>query len=114
VPPGKTDWKRVDALTEEEVHAAALSDPDNPPLTKRELQRMVRVPDVQAIRRKLGMTQVEFATAFHLSVGTIRDWEQGRTWPDQAARTLLRVIEQEPKVVQRALQGKPRTSKRRV
>lgn len=29
----KTDWARVDAMTEEELYANALSDPDNPPLT---------------------------------------------------------------------------------
>jgi uncharacterized protein (DUF4415 family) len=39
-PQGKTDWKRLDAMTEEEVHQAALSDKDNPPLTKEELKRM--------------------------------------------------------------------------
>jgi len=39
-PKGKTDWKRLDAMTEEEVHQVALSDPDNPPLTKEELKRM--------------------------------------------------------------------------
>jgi hypothetical protein len=32
-----TDWARVDAKTEEELHADALSDPDNPPLTEEEL-----------------------------------------------------------------------------
>jgi putative transcriptional regulator len=29
----KTDWKRLRAMTPEEVEAAARSDPDNPPLT---------------------------------------------------------------------------------
>ena len=43
-PRGKTDWKRLDAMTDEEVHAAALSDPDNPPLTEEALTRFRRVP----------------------------------------------------------------------
>ncbi len=35
----KTDWERVKVMTEEEIEAAALSDPDNPPLTDEELKR---------------------------------------------------------------------------
>ena len=102
-PRGKTDWKRLDAMTDEEVHAAALSDPDNPPLTEEALTRFRRVPDVKIIREHLHMTQEQFATTYQLSVGTVRDWEQGRYCPDQAARTLLRVIEQDPEAVKRAL-----------
>ena len=103
-PRGQTDWKRVDALSESEVHARALDDSDNPPLTERELRQLGRVPDVRAIRQKLNLTQQDFAETFHLSLATVRDWEQARTQPDQAARTLLRVIEKDPEAVQRALQ----------
>jgi len=60
-------------------------------------------PDVRAIRRRLKLTQPAFARRFGLSVGTVRDWEQGRAVPDQAARVLLRVIETDPAAVQRAI-----------
>jgi len=43
----RTDWVRVDAMTEEEVEANALSDPDNPPWTAEELQRLKPVQDTQ-------------------------------------------------------------------
>jgi hypothetical protein len=43
----RTDWNQVDAMTEEEIEAAALADPDNPPLTEEELKKFTRV------RRKL-------------------------------------------------------------
>ena len=43
-----TDWERVDAMTEEEVEANALSDPDNPPWTAEELQRLKPVPNTKA------------------------------------------------------------------
>lgn len=59
-------------------------------------------PDVRAIRARLKLTQPAFAKRFGLPVGTVRDWEQGRTVPDQAARVLLRVIERDPEAVQRA------------
>jgi len=60
-------------------------------------------PDVRAIRARLGLSQAAFAARFGLPVGTVRDWEQGRAMPDQAARVLLRVIAKEPEAVQRAL-----------
>ena len=59
--------------------------------------------DVKAIRQKLGLSQAVFATAFGLSLYTLRNWEQGRRQPDPAARAYLRVIEVAPDVVRRAL-----------
>ncbi|MDP6787134.1 MAG: transcriptional regulator [Rhodospirillales bacterium] len=59
--------------------------------------------DVPAIRRKLGLSQPQFAARYSLSIGTLRDWEQGRRQPDRHARMLLRVIEREPEAVERAL-----------
>ena len=60
--------------------------------------------DVKAIRAKLGQSQPEFAARFGLSVGTVRDWEQGRAVPDRPAQVLLRIIQAEPDVVQRVLE----------
>ena len=101
LPKGKTDWERVDAMTEEEAHQNALKDPDAPPLSLgKDLRPTV---DVKLIRIKLGMTQQEFAKTFHLSLPTLRDWEQRRVYPDQAARTLLKVIERNPEGVKQAL-----------
>jgi hypothetical protein len=36
----QVDWAKLDAMTDEEIEAAARSDPDNPPLTDEELARM--------------------------------------------------------------------------
>jgi putative transcriptional regulator len=60
--------------------------------------------DVKALRTRLGLAQPEFAARFGLSVGTVRDWEQGRTQPDRPAQVLLRVIEAAPDVVRRVLE----------
>lgn len=60
--------------------------------------------DVRAIRRRLGLSQAAFAHRFGFGVATVRDWEQGRYQPDQAARSYLLVIEREPEAVERALQ----------
>jgi putative transcriptional regulator len=102
-PPGKTDWARLDAMTDEEVLAAARSDPDAQPLTPEQLAKMRRVSRVKVLRRRLGMTQAEFAQAFHLPITTLRDWEQQRSVPDAPVRALLLAIERDPKVMRRLL-----------
>jgi putative transcriptional regulator len=103
LPPDRTDWARLKAMTDEEVMAAALSDPDAQPLTAEQLARMRRVPRVKWLRQRLGMTQVQFAEAFHLPITTLRDWEQHRSTPDAPARALLLAIERDPKAMRRLL-----------
>ncbi len=96
------------AMTPEEIEAAARSYSDNPPLTEADLFRMKRVPRVKILRRALGLTQEEFATRYHIPVGTLRDWEQGRSEPDQPARAYLTVIARDPEGVLRSLAAGPR------
>ena len=73
--------------------------------------RLRRVPRVKTLRRALGLTQEEFAARYHIPLGTLRDWEQGRTEPDQPARAYLRVIARNPEGVFRDLQGGPTPAK---
>jgi putative transcriptional regulator len=58
-------------------------------------------PDVRAIRRSLGLTQVEFAALLNVPVATIQGYEQGRRAPDAPARTLLRVALAAPELLRR-------------
>ena len=102
----KTDWARVRAMTDEEVTAAAMSDPDAQPMTPEQLRNARRVPRTKTLRRALALTQEEFAARYHIPLGTLRDWEQGRCEPDQPARAYLAVIAQDPEGVKRALAGK--------
>lgn len=101
--PDTTDWEKVRLLSDEDVEAAALTDPDALPLTEDALARMKRVPRAKTIRRALGLTQEEFSERYHIPLGTLRDWEQGRSEPDQATRAFLQVIAREPEIVSRAL-----------
>ena len=55
----------------------------------------------------MGLTQEEFAARFHIPLGTLRDWEQGRSEPDQPARAYLKVIAGDPAAVTRALNFVP-------
>ena len=59
--------------------------------------------DVKAIRKQVGMTQMEFAAAFGISVSTLRHWERGDRIPQGPARVLLRVVATAPHAVLSAL-----------
>jgi putative transcriptional regulator len=102
----RTDWARVDAMTDEDIARAVADDPDAAPLlTDEQLARMRAVwpTDIAATRRRLGLSQTEFAAWFGISPGTLRNWEQGRRVPEGPARVLLRVIERDPEAVRRAI-----------
>lgn len=65
----------------------------------------VQVPsiDVRAMRRKLKLSQSQFASRFGFAAASVRNWEQGRTRPDGPARVLLAVISKHPEAVEDAL-----------
>jgi putative transcriptional regulator len=92
-------------MTAAQVEEAARRDPDAQPLTPGDMQRMRRTPPVRIIRRALALTQEQFAARYHIPLGTLRDWEQGRSEPDQPARAYLKVIARDPEGVVRALKG---------
>jgi len=71
---------------------------------KVELEQVWPKPiDVKAIRRRVKMSQAEFARAYGISKRALQEWEQGGRQPDSAARAYLTVIAKEPAVVRRAL-----------
>ncbi|MEM7399881.1 MAG: helix-turn-helix domain-containing protein [Pseudomonadota bacterium] len=59
--------------------------------------------DVRAVREGLSMSQEEFAIRFGFSLGTLRNWEQGRRHPHGPARVLLKVIMNDYQAVEKAL-----------
>jgi putative transcriptional regulator len=102
-PAPKCNWREFDALTDADILTAARGDPDAQPLSDAQLGRMRR-PNPKVVRQALGLSQEEFAERFKIPVGTLRDWEQGRVQPDQAARAYLMVIARNPKAVRKALE----------
>lgn len=54
---------------------------------------------VRDIREKLGISQSAFASLLGVSVRTLQDWEQNRREPSGAARSLLFIAENRPKVL---------------
>jgi putative transcriptional regulator len=91
-----TDWRKVDAITDEDIARQIASNPDAAP-------DMAPQIDVRAIRRAAGMTQAEFAAAYEFSVRTVQEWERGAKRPSGPARTLLRAIKADPEGLRKAL-----------
>jgi putative transcriptional regulator len=105
---GKTDWNKLKSMSEKQIIKAAKSDPDAKPLTRMQLKKFKRVHppqeiDVKEIRKKLALSQEQFAHYFGVSIRTIQEWEQHRRTPTAIARNFLKVIEFEPKIVRRVL-----------
>jgi putative transcriptional regulator len=95
-----TDWRAVDAQTDEDIARNVARDPDAAPiLTDGETAAAI----ARTVRKRLGLSQAEFAARFHVPVGTLRDWEQNRRQPDAPALAYLRVIAREPEMVAQAL-----------
>jgi putative transcriptional regulator len=103
-PFSETPMRR---MTESQARAAAEADPDARPMTAEQLRNAKRVPRVKTLRRALGFTQEEFAVRYQIPIGTLRDWEQGRTEPDQPARAYLKIIARDPERVYRILSAAP-------
>jgi putative transcriptional regulator len=96
----KADWKKVDAATEDDIRRQMVEDGEDP-------DRFPKIEDIfspKVIRRRLKMTQEEFAHALRIPVATLRNWEQGRNAIDPAACSLLRVVAKNPKMVLKTLE----------
>lgn len=84
------DRKRMEAeLNEHGVDLVSVKEPQD--------------VDIKSIRERSGLSQEQFAATYGLDVATVRNWEQGRSSPDTAARVLLAVIRHDPQAVERAL-----------
>ena len=94
------DLAKIAATTEEDIRRHQIEDGEDPDAP---FPPFRPVPNVQAIRTRLQMTQEAFAKAIGVPVATVRNWEQSRTSMDPAVRSLLRVVEREPDAALRAL-----------
>src|ERR1700680_1206343 len=99
--------KGLRPMTQSAIERAALADPDARPLTGADLKRMKRTPQAKIIRRALELTQEEFAARYHIPLGTLRDWEQGRAEPDQPTLAYLTLMSSDPDRVNHVLNPKP-------
>ena len=93
-------------MSADAIERAARADRDAHPLTEADLKRMKLTPRAKIIRRALELTQEEFAARYHIPLGTLRDWEQGRAEPDQPTQAYLTLIARDPDHVDRTLNSR--------
>ena len=101
--PVKMDHARIKATTEDDIRRYVIEDGQDPDTD-------LRIEDSispQVIRRRIGMTQQQFAMAIRVPLATLRNWEQGRVVPDPAARSLLMIVAKSPEASLRALMTDP-------
>lgn len=92
---GRIDPARVDATTEEDIAAQITTD---------EAEAMHDAAKyARRVRKRLGLSQVEFSHRIDVSLDTIRNWEQGKRCPTGAAKALLKVLDKAPEAALAAL-----------
>lgn len=92
---GRLDAARVDATTEDELARQSAADEQ---VAAQDAAQFAR-----RVRRRLGLSQAEFALRIDVSLDTIRNWEQGKRSPTGAARALLRLLDKAPELALHAL-----------
>ena len=97
---GFADLTKIDGISDSEIERQIAEDPDLAPPTE-SLPELLRVRDV---RRRLGLSQREFAEKLSIPISTIRDWERGYSPTDPVIQTLLRILDRIPEPAFRALE----------
>ena len=105
IPDNPLDWDPP--MTDEEITAAALADPDCPPLTDAQLARMRRVSPAKFVRQKLGMSREQFADAYGIPLDTLTAWERHEAAPTPAELAFIQAIAGAPDAVRKALAKEP-------
>ena len=85
------DWRRLDEMTDEEITAAALADPDNPPLTEEQLAQFRRPSLAMKVRRALRMSREAFAAAYGIPLETLQAWERHQAEPTESISSSPRI-----------------------
>jgi putative transcriptional regulator len=95
LPKGRVDKHRLDATTEQDIVVQQKVDDADALLDAAKFARRVR--------KRLGLTQLEFSHRIDVSLDTIRNWEQGKRCPTGAAKALLKVLNKSPEAALLAL-----------
>ncbi len=99
------DLSTIDATTEDDIRRQMHAEGYNPDEDISEQD----IISPAIIRKRLGMSQRQFADAIHVPVATLQNWEQGRTLMDPSARALMTMIAREPEAALRALENRRAT-----
>jgi putative transcriptional regulator len=97
--PSRRNRSKIAATTEEDIRRHMIEDGQNP-------EEMLSDKDVISpwhIRKRLGMSQRDFANTLGIPVATVRNWEQNRVAMEPATIALMRILAREPEAALRAL-----------
>ncbi len=95
MPQGRMDAARLDATSEADIAAQQRVD---------DVEAMQDVAKyARRVRKRLGLSQLEFSHRIDVSLDTIRNWEQGKRCPTGAAKALLKVLDKAPEAALQAL-----------
>ena len=97
--PSKRDRAKIKATTEEDIRRHMIEDGEDPAAELREED----ILSPWYIRKRLGMSQQQFADTLGIPVATLQNWEQNRVMMEPATIALMRVLAHEPKAALRAL-----------
>jgi len=95
IPKGRIDFTRVDAAGEEEIAAQQRED------DAEAIQDAAKY--ARRVRKRLGLSQLEFSYRIDVPLNTIRNWEQGKRCPTGAAKSLLKILDKAPEIALQAL-----------
>ena len=95
LPQGKVDAARMDATSEADIAAQQRVD------DAEAMQDAAKY--ARRVRKRLGLSQLEFSQRIDVSLDTIRNWEQGKRCPTGAAKALLKVLDKAPEAALQAL-----------
>jgi putative transcriptional regulator len=104
--PSKRDRAKIEATTEQNIHRQMIEDGENP---DKELSEKDIISPCY-IRKRLGMSQREFADTLGIPVTTLRNWEQNRVAMEPATIALMRIVAREPEAALRALRRRTASS----
>jgi putative transcriptional regulator len=90
------DWKRLDEMTDDDIRAAALADPDAQPISPERLAAWKPPALSRFVRHKLRMTRFSFSQAYGIPEEILRAWERHEAEPTVVELAYLRLIEREP------------------
>jgi putative transcriptional regulator len=95
LPKGRVDVSRLDATGERDIALQMATD------DAEALQDVAKF--ARRVRKRLGLSQLEFSHRIDVSLETIRNWEQGKRRPTGAAKALLKVLDKAPEAALSAL-----------
>ena len=105
--PDPMDQAAAEAMTEEEIEAAALADPDAQPMSDEALARALQGPPARVVRARLKLSREEFCARYQIPMDDLVAWETRKVDPGPVVRAYMKLIMKDPEGVATTLAYRP-------